>query len=97
MVSTFCREAGQFLIASGSSYVASIGSAETSGSTLHKGTALRLVVQPTKVALASDQLFESVYSRSTLEGAKPLITASTLRRLGLDSFVGSPGNDALKS
>jgi hypothetical protein len=82
MLSQFCREAGQFLITSGSSYLAFVASAELPGSTLHRGTALRLVVEPTKVATAFDQLFEQLDSG---RGAarKSLFSASTLRRLGL--------------
>lgn len=86
MVSTFCREAGQFLIASGSSYQAFVASAELSGATLHKGTALRLVVEPTKVAPAFERLFESFEQSGGAR--KPLLSASKLRKLGLDSLAG---------
>jgi hypothetical protein len=89
MVSTFCREAGQFLIASGSSYLAFIASAEVTGSTLHRGTALRLVVEPTKVAPAFERLFESIEQNGLTP--KPLLSASKLRKLGLDSLLGSDG------
>lgn len=89
MVSTFCREAGQFLIASGSSYLAFIASAEVTGSTLHRGTALRLVVEPTKVAPAFERLFESIAQNGL--APKPLLSASKLRKLGLDSLTGSDG------
>lgn len=84
MVSTFCREAGQFLIASGSSYLATIASAEVTGGTFHRGTALRIVVEPTKVKDAFEKLFEN--AGSGVAGSRPLISASTLRRLGLDSL-----------
>jgi hypothetical protein len=87
MISTFCREAGQFLIASGSSYLKLIANAEVSGASLHRGTALRLVLEPTKVGTAFDRLFESMNIRSSA-GNKPLLSASTLRRLGLDSLTG---------
>lgn len=90
MVSTFCREAGQFLVASGSSYLATVGSAEVMGSTLHRGTALRLVVEPSKASDAFDRLFESFEAtRSAMATTRPLLSASTLRRLGLDSLTGS--------
>jgi len=89
MISTFCREAGQFLIASGSSYHAYVTSAELSGSTLHRGTALRLVIEPTKVGGAFERLFESVEQKGVT--FKPLLSASKLRKLGLDSLLGSGG------
>jgi hypothetical protein len=89
MISTFCREAGQFLLASGSSYHAFIASAELSGSTLHKGTALRLVVEPTKVGPAFERLFEAIEQKGV--AAKPLLSASKLRKLGLDSLIGGDG------
>jgi hypothetical protein len=85
MVSSFCREAGQFLLASGSSYLAFVSSAEVPGSTLHKGTALRLVVEPTKVGPAFDQLFETLGFQGG--GRRPMLSASTLRRLGIGTTV----------
>jgi hypothetical protein len=91
MISTFCREAGQFLIASGSSYLAFVSSAEVSGSSLHRGTALRLVLEPTKVGSAFDRLFEVVQSRG-IAGPKPLLSASKLRKLGLESLAGGGGD-----
>jgi hypothetical protein len=91
MISTFCREAGQFLIASGSSYRAFVSSAELSGSTLHRGTALRLVVEPTKVGPAFERLFESIEQRGAVK--KPLLSASELRTLGFDSLMG--GDDGV--
>jgi hypothetical protein len=91
MVSAFCREAGQFLIASGSSYQAFVASADLSGATLHKGTALRLVVEPTKVGPAFERLFETV-EQSGGGARKPLLSASKLRRLGLDSLMGGGGD-----
>ena len=89
MISTFCREAGQFLLASGSSYHAFVASAEVSGSTLHRGTALRLVIEPTKVGGAFERLFETIEQRGV--SPKPLLSASKLRKLGLDSLLGSEG------
>lgn len=86
MISTFCREAGQFLVASGSAYQAFISSGHLSGSTLHRGTALRLVVEPTKVGPAFERLFESMEDKGGAT-SKKLLSASKLRRLGLDSLL----------
>ncbi|HTW93820.1 MAG TPA: hypothetical protein VMD30_03430 [Tepidisphaeraceae bacterium] len=87
MISTFCREAGGFLIASGSSYLSLLPNGEISGATLHRGTALRLFVQPTKVGPAFERLFEAMEQRGA--GHKPLLSASKLRELGLDTLTAS--------
>lgn len=89
MLSRLCREAGQFLIASTSSYLGYISSASVVGSTFHQGTALRLVLQPSKVSSAFETLFEDIQAGSA--GRRPMLSASTLRRLGMDSLAGGDG------
>jgi hypothetical protein len=85
MISTLCREAGQFLIASGSSSLAYVGSGEIEGATGHHGTAIRLVLQPTDVPQAWDRLFAGETARGPA-GRRPMLSASTLRKLGLDKL-----------
>jgi hypothetical protein len=81
MVSSLCRAVGQFLIASGTGSLSYIGGAEVQSSTAHPGTALRLVLQPSEVPAEWEQLFARVGN-----SRKPLLSASTLKRLGLDSL-----------
>ena len=91
LVSSLCREAGQFHVASGSAYLGFLGSAQLPGTTFHHGTAIRLVLEPTKVEGALDRLFEGVAVKSPA-AHRPLLTASKLRSLGLDTlFPGSGG------
>lgn len=87
MISSFCREAGQFLLASGNASLAYVGSAEVEGATGHHGTALRLVLQPSEVPAAWERLFSGNLARGPA-GRKPMLSASTLRRLELDSLTG---------
>jgi hypothetical protein len=92
MISTLCREAGQFLIASGSASLAFVGSGEIESATGLHGTALRLVLSPTEVQSAWDGLFEGIASRGPA-ARRPLLSPSTLKRLGLDSLTGVRGAD----
>ena len=85
MISTLCREAGQFMLASGSVALAYVGSAELVTATGHAGTALRIVLHPGDVPDAWDRLF----SGETLRGSnapQPMISASKMKRLGLDKL-----------
>jgi len=93
MISTFCREAGQFLLASGNASLAYVGSGEIQTATAHHGTALRLVLYPTEAPAAWDRLFEGELPRGPA-GKRPLLTASTLKRLGLDSLSGNSGESS---
>lgn len=90
MISSLCREAGQFLIASGNSALAYVGSGEVSSATGHHGTALRLVIQPSEVKTAMDSIFSGNLARGPA-GHRPMISPSTLKRLGLDSLTGEGG------
>lgn len=82
MISSFCREAGQFLLASGNAALAFIGSGQINSATGHHGTALRLVLHPSDVPAAWESLFEGNLAKGSA-ARKPLLSASTLRRLGL--------------
>jgi predicted NBD/HSP70 family sugar kinase len=87
MISTLCREAGQFLIASGNAALAYVGSGEIQSATGHPGTALRLVLQPSEVPAA----WEGLWIGNTARGPatrQPLLSPSQLRHLGLDSLLG---------
>lgn len=84
LISSFCRDSGQFLIASGSAALAQIGAGDISTSTAHAGTALRIVLYPSQVGEAFDRTFEAL-SQSP---RAPMISASKLRSLGLSHLVG---------
>lgn len=88
MVSRLCRDAGQFLIASGSAALGIIGGAEIQSATAHRGTALRLVLHPADVPGAWERLFSG---EGFDLGTTPLLSASKLRRLGLDRLTGGEG------
>lgn len=92
MISSLCREAGQFLIASGAGSLAYIGGAEIQSATAHHGTALRLVLQPTEVPVA----WESLFAGEDDQVRRPLLSASTLRRLGLSSISGEAGKSVAR-
>ena len=93
-ISTLCREAGgQFMLASGSGAIACFPSADVPASTGHHGTAVRVVLPPSETGDAMDRLFEGTQLRGPA-GRKPLLTASTLRQLGLDSLVADAPDQA---
>lgn len=79
------RDAGQFAVVSGSASVAYIGQSEALSETRHKGTAIRLVLQPSKLdgALERARLKADRHS-ATSPRSGSLITASMMARLGLD-------------
>lgn len=85
MISTLCREAGQFMIVSGTASIAFIGGAEVQSTAAHQGTALRLVLQPSEVPEAWEELFASLE-----RGKKPMLSPSTLRRLGFGTLANKP-------
>ena len=90
MISALCREAGQFLVASGAGSLAYIGGAEVQSATAHHGTALRLALQPSEVPGA----WENLFATQGGQARRPLLSASTLRRLGLAPLGGEEGQRA---
>jgi hypothetical protein len=92
MISTFCQAAGQFLIASGSSSLKFFTSADVPGSTLHKGTAISMVVEPARLQDAFNELFTRSGNSGTSATSR-MLSASKLRKLGLDSLIGDSSAD----
>lgn len=84
LTSNLAREAGQFALVSGSTSVAFLGNHETVSETRHLGTAIRVVLHPSKLEGALDRarLKADRESGSTPRSGS-LITASMAARLGL--------------
>lgn len=85
LTSRLGREAGQFAIVSGAASLAYVNNYEaTSNNTLHVGTAVRIVLHPTKLEGVLDKVFDEVERHVN---GKPrsgsLITASMMKRLGI--------------
>lgn len=84
LTSNLGKEAGQFAIVSGKTSLAYLGHHEVLGNTSHFGTAIRLVLHPTKIdgALERATLVAKKEARSK-PGSNALISASMMSRLGI--------------
>ena len=89
LISSLCREAGQFMLASGSASIGYVGSGEIQTATAHQGTALRLVLNPSGVGDAMERLFSGNMARGPAD-RKPLLSPSMLKRLGLGELTEMP-------
>jgi len=80
VTSQLARRAGQFILCSGDHARLFIGQASMEKATDLIGTALRMVLRPDQVNGVLDEVLESTHN---LPQAKPLITGSMMKRLGL--------------
>lgn len=84
LTSNLAREAGQFALISGSTSVAFLGNHETVSETRHFGTAIRVVLHPSKLDGALDRArLKANRDSDTTPRSGSLITASMMSRLGL--------------
>ena len=85
LTSMLGRAAGQFAIVSGRSSIAWVGASETVSATFHQGTAIRLVLHPSRIEDGLEVIRLAGKRTSGAPHSKSLITASMMSRLGLDA------------
>lgn len=80
------REAGVFTVVSGSSSISFVGETKRFATTSHDGTAVRLVLRPSKVKGAFERALDKAEREENGERptglTRPFVTASKLARLG---------------
>jgi hypothetical protein len=77
------RDAGQFTIISGSGSINYVGHSETISETRHVGTAVRVVLHPSKLEGAIERALQKAHADGTPRSGS-LISASMMKRLGLE-------------
>jgi hypothetical protein len=77
-------EAGQFSVVSGMHSVAYVNNHETIASTYHAGTAVRVVLHPSKIEAVINKVLPAGQNRGKRRSGS-LLSASEMARLGLSS------------
>lgn len=90
LTSHLARDAGQFAIISGDASVAYVGGSELNSTTIHNGTAVRIVLHPSKVPGVLERVL--VKADGTPRSGS-LMSASMMTRLGLKRSTKQVGDD----